>query len=447
MIRLARPRGALGAAAALLALTTAAAAQETLAIRGGTVHPVSGPPYVGTVVIQDGKIAAAGPQVPVPAGARVIDATGLHVYPGLFDAVTQLGLTEIDAVDVTNDIDELGEFTPHLQARTAVHPASEHIPVTRANGITHTMAVPMRAGGGGRFGGAASGGFPGQGSVFHLAGWTIEEMEIVPGAVLAMTWPALRTREIDRTTGTPRDRPYREAKEEYDRAVQRLHEWLEAARAYDRARAAGARTDRDLRLEALARATRGELPVLARVDDERAIRDVVAFAEKEGLKLIIGGGAEAYRVANLLAEKKIPVILGPTQAMPAGPDRPYDERYANPGKLHAAGVKIAFATFNSADSRTLPYEAAMAIPYGLPREAALRAITINPAEILGLADRLGTIEPGKIANLIVTDGDPLEITTHVRHLIIAGKETSTANKHDQLYEKYRARPTTRTTSR
>jgi len=429
--------------AALLGAAAVASAQETLVIRGGTVHPVSGPSFVGSVVIQGGRIAALGANVDAPAGARVIDATGLHVYPGLFDAGTQLGLTEIGAVDVTNDFDELGDFTPHLQARTAVHPASEHIPVARANGITHTLALP---GGGGGFRGVSAG-FPGQGSVFNLAGWTIEEMEITPSAVMVMDWPPLRTGGGGFRFGfaPARERSFREVKEEHDRAVHRLREWLEQARGYDRAVAGGARIPRDLRLEALARAAKGELPVLVRVDQARDIRDVVAFAEQEGLKLIIGGAGEGYKVAELLAEKNIPVILGPTQSMPRSQDASYAEAYANPGMLHAAGVKIAFATFNSSDSRTLPYEAAMATGYGLPRDVALRAITLNPADILGLGDRLGSIEAGKIANIIVTDGDPLEITTQIRHLIIGGRETSTDNKHQQLYEKYRARPKTAAT--
>ncbi|HEY8468545.1 MAG TPA: amidohydrolase family protein [Longimicrobiales bacterium] len=418
-------------AAALLGAAAAASAQETLVIRGGTVHPVSGPSFVGNVVIQGGRIAAVGADVNAPPGARVIDATGLHVYPGLFDAGTQLGLIEVESIDVTADIDELGDFTPHLQARTAVHPASEHIPVARANGITHTLALP-----GGR---SAGGGFAGQGSVFNLAGWTIEEMEITPSAVMVMNWPA-RGGGGGFGPGGGQQRSARDIREEHERAVHRLREWLARARDYDRAVAGGAVIPRDLRLEALARVAKGELPVFVRVDRERDIRDVIAFAEQEGLKLIIGGAGEGYKVAKLLAEKQIPVILGPTQALPRSPDARYDEAYANPGLLHAAGVKIAFATFNAADSRTLPYEAAMATGYGLPRDVALRAVTLNPAEILGLGDRLGSIEPGKIANLIVTDGDPLEITTQIRHLIIGGRETNTDNKHRQLYEKYRARP-------
>lgn len=421
-------------AAALLALAAAPAlAQDALVIRGGTVHPVSGPEFVGDVVIQDGAITAAGPNAQAPAGARVIDATGKHVYPGLFDAVTQLGLTEVGAVDVTVDINELGDFTPHLLAATAVHPSTEHIPVARANGITHAMSAPR---------GTSGGGFPGQGSIIHLDGWTVEEMAIDTDAALVMEWPSIRTREFDFSTFSWKDKSYKEAKAQYDSAVHRLETWLQAAASYRGARE-GATFPRDLRLEALGKALAGEIPVIASANSKRDIEGVIAFAEKHGLRLIIAGASEGHAVADMLAAKRIPVILGPTQSLPSDADAAYDESFRTPGALHAAGVTFAFATFSSSDSRTLPYEAAMGVPYGLPRDAALRAITLTPAEMFGIADRFGSIEPGKVANLIVTDGDPLEITTHVEHLIINGQEASTMNKHRALYEKYNARPTTR----
>lgn len=427
----------LAGAVALLLAALPAAGQGTLVIQGGTVHPLSGAPFTGSVLVVDGVITEAGPSVAAPSGATVVDAVGLHVYPGLFDAASVLGLTEIGSVDVTEDIDELGDFTPHLQTRTAVHPASELIPVARADGITHTMAVPLSGGG---FRGGPSGGFSGQGSVFHLDGWTIEEMDIAPSAVMAMEWPGIRTREFDRTTFSWRDRPYREAREEQQEMVSRMREWLAMARGYQRGIEAGTVARPDQRLAALARVTSGEIPVLARVETERDIRDVVEFAQEEGLRLIVAGASQGYRVADLLARHRVPVILGPTQSNPTSADAPYDEQYRNPGALHAAGVDIAFATFDAADSRTLAVEAAAGVPYGLPRDAALRAITSTPAEILGLGDRLGTIEPGKVANLIVTDGDPLEIRTSVVHLIVDGRRVDLANRHSDLYERYRSRP-------
>ena len=403
---------------------------QAVAIRGGKIFTLNGPPIEsGTVLIRDGIIAEVGASVSIPADAVVIDAVGLEVYPGLFDAVTRLGLTEVGQVTVTNDMLELGEFNPHLLGVTAVHPSSEHIPVARANGITHAVAMPN----------ARAGGIGGQGSLVHLDGWTVEEMLIESSVGFSMSWPNLRTREFDRATRTVRERSFREAKERYDEQVEELATWLEAAVQYANAVAAGSDVPRDLKLEALSRAAGGELPLLVSAGTERQIRDVIAFAEENDVQVVILGGREAWKVADDLAGNNIPVILGPTQTLP-GDEISYDRMYAQPGLLYEAGVKFALSTFNSSSSRTLPYEAGSAVSFGLPHEEALKAITINAAEILGVGDRLGTIEPGKIANIIVTNGDPLEITTQVRHLIINGRPTSLDNKHLRLYEKYRARP-------
>ena len=418
-----------------LALLAPSLGAQTVAIRGGTVHTLAGPVVEnGTVVIENGRIKAVGTGATVPAGARVIDATGLHVYPGLFDAATRLGLTEIGRVDVTQDMTELGEFNPHLVAATAVHPASEHIPVGRANGVTHAVAAPQ----------PRPGGIGGQATLIGLDGWTIEEMQIEPSVGFVMSWPryggGFGFGGGGGFGGQQAPRPFKEIKRQHDEQVRRIEGWLAAARSYDAAVKAREPAPRDLKLEALARATRGDLPLLVVVDQEREIREAVEFAEKQGVKIVLYGGSQAYRVRTLLAEKKIPVILGPTQSTTTGEDAGYDERYAAPGLLHQAGVRFAVATYNSSDSRTLPYEAASAVSFGLPREEALKAVTLYPAQILGVADRLGTIEAGKLANLIVTDGDPLEIRTQVKHVVIAGREASLDNKHLELYERYRARP-------
>jgi imidazolonepropionase-like amidohydrolase len=403
-----------------------------LAIRGGRIHTLAGPAIEnGTVLILNGRIAEVGTNVRIPAGIPVIDASGLEVYPGLFDAMTRLGLTEIGQVDVTNDFNELGEFNPHLSAATAIHPASEHIPVARANGITHAVSVPQ----------ARPAGIGGQATLINLDGWTIEEMMVEPSVGIVLNWPTLRTGGFGFGFGQQQaPRTFREARERYERNVRRLEGWLEEARRYDAAVRAGQTVPRDIKLEALAKVTRRELPFLVVADDERDIRNAVEFMEKHNLRMILLSGQEAWKVREFLAEKRIPVITGPTQTLPTGQDEGYDEMYAAPGLLYQAGVKFAFGTFNSSDSRTLPYEAGSAVSFGLPREEALKAITINGAEILGLADRLGTIETGKIANLIVTDGDPLEIRTQVKHVIIAGRDVGTDNRHLELYLKYRARP-------
>jgi imidazolonepropionase-like amidohydrolase len=419
-------------AVAILCVATATA--QAIAIRGGTVHTLAGPPIEGgTVVVENGLISAVGANFTIPVGAEVIDASGSEVYPGFFDALTQLGLTEVGAVDVTNDVAELGEYNPHLLASWAVHPASEHIPVARANGITHTVSAP----GGGRGGGST---MAGQGSLLHTNGWTVEEMTIEPSVGIVVGWPNMQLRSFDFATMSMNERTYREAREEYDGKVTEIDGWIDAARNYQAALDAGTDVERDLKLEALTRVTTGELPFLVMVNAERGINAVLDFAERNGVRVIILGGADAWKVADRLADANVPVILGPTQDLPGDEDYGYDQVYSAPGQLHAAGVKIGFGTFGASASRNLPYEVGSAVSFGLPREEAIRAITINNAEIFGVGDRLGTIETGKIANLIVTDGDPLEIRTQILHLVVNGQIVPLDNKHLELYERYRGRP-------
>jgi imidazolonepropionase-like amidohydrolase len=420
-----------------------AAPARVYAIRGAKVYTLAGSPVEnGTVVIRDGKIAAVGQNVDVPSDAEVIDAKGLEVYPGIFDAVTDLGLTEIPAVPATVDTTDIGSYNPQLVAMTAVHPASELIPVARANGLTHAVTAPL-GGGGGFFGGGGGAVITGQASAIHLAGWTVEEMLIRRSVAMVVNWPTLQTRSFDIATFTPRERPFTEVKQDYDKRVNELADWMERARHYAQVMEKGSieNYDRDLKLEALVPVVQGKLPVLVLANSKRAIRDAVDFCGKQKLKMILGEGSQSYKVKDLLASKHIPVILGHTQALPEDEDAPYDQSYATPGQLQAAGVKIAFASFSDASfARRLPYQAANAVAYGLPYDEALKAVTLYPAQILGLADELGTIEPGKMADLIVTDGDPLAIPTQVRYLFIRGQLTSTDNKQLRLYEKYRQRP-------
>ena len=411
------------------------------AIRGATVHTLAGQTIEdGVVVLRDGRIEQVGPDAAIPTGASIVDAAGLHVYPGLVDAFSRLGLTEIGSVNATQDFNELGDWNPHLSASSAINPGSEHIPVARANGVTHALSVPGSGGGG--FRGGGGGGIPGQAALIHLAGWTIEEMAIEPSAAMVIQWPTIRTRSFDFSTFTVTERPFSEAKKEYDEQLQELESWFEAARHYKQAVEQGdpSKFERDLQLEHLGRVLGGSLAVIVVANDKRGIESALKLADRYDLRMILAGARDAREVKERLAEEGIPVILGPTQSLPAEEDDPYYLPFSLAGELHAAGVKVAFATFNSSDSRTLPYEAANAVPFGLPREEALKAVTINAAEILGVADRLGTIEPGKLGNLIVIDGDPLEIQTQVRYVFIDGMPVDTNNRHRRLWEQYRNRP-------
>jgi imidazolonepropionase-like amidohydrolase len=428
----------------LVALCAPAAQAQTYAITGAKIHTLTGPPIPsGTVVIRDGKVAAVGANVPVPSGAQVINARGLEVYPGFFDAVTNLGLTEVgQGAPGTVDTAELGDYNPQVVAATAVHPASEHIPVARANGVTHALSVPGLGGGGG----GGGGGGPvmgGQASAIHTDGWVIDEMLLRRSAALLINWPTYRGgTTFDPATFQTRRRPFSEVRQEYERRIRELESWIERARHYAQAVEKGSPENfqRDLKLEALVPFVKGQMPALVVAQTDRDIRNAVEWFEKHKLKLVIAGGRDAWKVKDFLKQKGVGVILGPSQALPAAEDEPYDKPLSRAGELHAAGVKVAFATFSSSNVRTLPYEAANAVPYGLPWEEALKAITLYPAQLLGLADQIGTIESGKLANLLIANGDPLEIRTEIRYVFVRGKLASLDNKHKQLYEKYRARP-------
>jgi imidazolonepropionase-like amidohydrolase len=421
-------------------ITSAQEKSPTYAITHAKIFTVSGAAIDdGTVVIQNGKIANVGAAADVPAGAQVIDGKGLQVYPGLFDPVTQMGLREIGAVNATVDSSETGAFNPDVVAAEAILPASEHIPVTRAAGITEVLAVPAS---GGMDSGGATGILGGQASAIHLSGWTINDMLLKRSVAMVLNWPEIETQTFDFSTFSRKQRSFPDAKQEYEKQVTELTEWLEHGRHYAQALGHGSPGDfqRDLKLEALVPVTRGELPVLVFANRARDIRNAVEFCDKQKLKMILSGGAEAYRVKDLLRSKSIPVILGPTLRLPREEDDPYDRLLTQPAELAAAGVKFAFGSFDNSFARRLGQQAANAVAYGLSYDEALKAVTLYPAQIFGLADQVGTLESGKIANVIVTNGDPLELTTEVRYLFIKGQLTSLDNKQRALYEKYLKRP-------
>ena len=434
--------GAAVAAVCLVSLGASAQSQppSVVAFTHAKIFTLAGTPIEdGTLVIRDGKIAAIGANVEVPAGAQVIDAKGLQIYPGLFDPITQMGMSEISAVNATVDTTETGAYNPDVVAATAVFPSSEHIPVTRASGITEVLAVPDS---GGFDSGGSRGVIGGQASAISLAGWTINEMLIKRSVAMIISWPTIETRTFDFATFSRKEKPFAEAKQEYEKQVNELTDYLGRARHYAQAMGHGGPADyqRDLKLEALAPVIRGQLPVLVFADRARDIRNAVEFCDKQKLKMILAGGAEAYKVKDLLRSKGIPVILRPTLSLPIEEDNPYDRLLSQPAELAAAGVKFAFGSFDNSFARRLCQQAANAVAYGLPYDEALKAVTIYPAEIFGVADQVGTLETGKVANFIVTNGDPLELTTDVKFLFIKGQRTSLDNRHQRLYEKYLNRP-------
>jgi imidazolonepropionase-like amidohydrolase len=427
---------ALAIPAGLLAADTG----DSFLLRGSTIHTLSGAQIDnGSVLVRSGKIIGVGKDIPVPKDVKVIDGKGLHVYPGMFDAATEIGLVEVNAVRETLDTTELGRFNPQLVALTAVNPSSEHIPVTRANGITTVATLPE--------GPLISG----QVSVIHLDGWTTDEMGVSRTAGLHLRIPFIqvpnRPFQPDDTAVPPNQNApnrFTEAKQSFDKQMAELNEFFDSARRYREAKNAKAPDFRtDLKLEAMLPVIEGKEPVLVTAIREREIRDAIAFADKQKVKIILCEAPEAYKVIKEIKERDIPVILGPTLDLPENEDDPYDRAYITPAELQKAGIRFAIGTFTgtaSLSSRNLPYEAAQAVAFGLPHDDALRAITRNAAEIWGVGDRIGTIEEGKWADLMVTDGDPLEARTQVRYLFVKGKTVDLDNKQKQLYQKYLNRP-------
>lgn len=417
--------------------------EDVVAILGGDVYPVSrGPIRGGTVLLRNGRIEAAGArdEVVVPAGARVVDAAGLRVYPGLIDAFGEVGLTEIGSVGGTLDTRELGDFNPNLKAEIAINPSSSHIAVTRVNGVAAAVTVPK------------GGVIAGQAGLVQLDGWTWEEMTLRSGIALQVNFPrggpgGGRRGGRGGRGGAPDPEAARKARE---KRLEELSGYVDRAKRYhglkaDAARLGAPAPELDLRLEAMAPFLSGERPVLFEVDSPEDIKSAVEFAEKHALRPVIVGGTEAWKVAEFLAAKEVPVVVGPILPMtfgrlPRDEHDPYDAHFTNPARLHDAGVRIAFRSNDSANARNLPYQAGVSISFGLDPDAALRAVTLGTAEILGVAGDLGSLDAGKIANVVVTDGDILELKTRVRGLFIAGREVPLESRHTRFYEQYKDRP-------
>jgi imidazolonepropionase-like amidohydrolase len=407
----------------------------TFAIRNARIVTVSGADIEnGTVVIRDGKIAAVGANVTVPAGAQTIDGTGLSVYPGMIDAGTNMGLVEVpQGANGTVDTSEVGDLNPNAKAITAVNPHSAHIAVTRVEGITTTLSAPT--------GGLISG----QAALINLLGTAQKEMAVVSKFALVINYPRIGGGGGG-FGGFQPPANLSETLTANERRLEEIRKMLRDAEAYGRAQDAYERDkslprpDRNVVLEPLVPYVRGEQPVIFRADREAEIRGAIRFAEEMKLKPIILGGNDALKVATLLKEKNVPVILTGIFSLPGREDDAYDVLYEQPAKLQQAGVRYAISTGDAgAEVRNLAQYAGMAAAYGLSKADAVKAVTLYPAQIMNVADRLGSIEAGKMANLVVTDGDLLEIRTHIRYLFIDGRPVVLSSRHTELNDAFKNR--------
>jgi imidazolonepropionase-like amidohydrolase len=392
-----------------------------IALVGGTVHTVSGATIAKAVVLFDkGKITAVGADVPLPEGVKKIDAAGKHVYPGLIAANATVGLIEIDAIRATVDHTEVGLINPNVRAQAAVNPDSEVIPVTRANGVLLMQASPR---------GPL---LQGQSALMALDGWTWEEMTLAAPLAVHLNWPATQPVSANAASSAQQN-------EDRSRQLTILRKAMDDARAYRTAKQANSGVAVDLRWEAMIPVLERRLPLHVQADRAPEIQAAIGFAAKENVKIVIVGGYDAVQSAELLKKQDIPVIINTVNRLPLRQSDAYDAAFTLPERLRKTGVKYCICDggrFEASGLRNLPYEAAAAAAYGLPADEALKAITLYPAQILGVAERVGSLEAGKDATLFVADGDILEIASNVEMAFIGGRAVDLNNRHKRLFEKY-----------
>ncbi|MEM7414683.1 MAG: amidohydrolase family protein [Gemmatimonadota bacterium] len=394
-----------------------------VAIQGATIHTVTnGVIENGTIVFDDGIITAVGADVDIPAGAQIVDGTGKHIYPGLVDAYSTVGISEIGAVGVSSDVRELGDFNPNVRADVAVNAESRHIGTSRSAGVLVAFSTPD--------GGLVSG----MSSALSLEGWSWEEMSLESAAALNVNWPNPNPRRFRGFGGFggPQEPP-----PSYEEQVQNLKGFFAEARAYRDAVTAGEQVTSDSRYAAMVPVFNQDIPVVVAANGAAQINDAVTWALEEGIRIVIRGGADAIHVSDRLVANDIPVILTSTMAAPGRAYEGYDGAYTMPARLHEAGVRFAISGGSgSLYTNRLPWEAGVAVAFGLPEEEALRAVTINAAEFMGIGDRVGSLETGKQATFLITDGTPLDMTNDIEQSYIQGREIDMMDIQKFFFEKY-----------
>jgi imidazolonepropionase-like amidohydrolase len=408
----------------------------TFAITNARIVTVSGATIErGTLVIRDGKIEAVGANVTVPNGAERIDGAGLSVYPGMIDAGTNLGLAEIGGgAPATIDVAETGDMNSNAKAILGINPHSSHVNVTRINGITTVLSMPT--------GGIVSG----QAAIINLNGSTQNEMSLVPAFGLVINFPRITTGGGFNPFGTQQPVDFNEALKRRDQRLDDLKKLFRDAENYAKIQEAYANDKSlpapmtDLKMEALKDYVRGLKPIIFTAERERDIRGVAKFASEMKIKAIIMGGQEAWKAADDLKKNNIAVVYTNVHNLPVRDDDAYDYLLEAPAKMAQAGVKFAISTGdNGAMVSELPLQAGLAAAFDLPKDEALKSVTLYPAQILGIADRLGSLETGKVANIVITNGDILEPRTSIRYVFINGRLLPLTSRHTELYDSFKDR--------
>ena len=398
--------------------------EQPLLLTGLTVHTATGTVAKDTdVLIIDGKIAALGVDLTVPAGANVLALDGKHLYPGMIALANQLGLIEIEAVRSTDDSTEVTQTNPDLRAKIAYNADSEVIPTIRSNGFAYSMIYPSGSM------------LMGQSSLMQLDSWNYQDAVVADGTGLHIRWPNASTLS-SRWSPKPAD----EVRKANAKQLETLQQYFKDAKAYYDAEQAGLNNGVDSRWHQMMALFKGELPLFVHADDERQIRQAMLLAKEYNLPLTIVGGRDSWRMAPELAAAKVAVIYTAPYGLPSRVDENFRQAFVAPKTLQDAGVQYALSLDGYWDTRNLVFAAGQAISYGLTAEQALRSVTINAAQIAGVADKIGTIEVGKAASLVVSDGDIFDYLGHnVTHMWIDGRPVDLNNRHKQLHHKYQQR--------
>lgn len=399
---------------------------KPIVLIGGTIHTVSGATITnGEILFDNGKIKEIGAQVTHPAGAEIIDLQGKHVYPSLILAQSVLGLVEVGAVRASRDYSEMGDFNSNLRAERAYNPDTEHVPVARANGIGIANVAPT--------GGLISG----TSAVMMMDGWTWEDALLKTSSGIWINWPRAVPFTSRRFSTQSREDQLKAIAEN----LKKLDDFFTKAAAYNKAIKAGTAIKTDLRLASLAPVLDGKVPLFIRANHVKQIIQAVNWTKRHGFKMVLSGGADAWMVTDILKANNVAVIVRPIHSQPSRRWEAYDAAFTLPNKLREAGVMYCIST-PSGDYdtvRDLPFTAGTAVGHGLPQDEGIKAITLYPAQILGIDNRVGSLEVGKDATLIVTTGNPLDIRTQVESMFIQGKAIDLGNRHKTLYHKYRER--------
>lgn len=400
--------------------------KNPILLKNGLIHTVSNGIVEGSILFDKGKILRIAKYITPPENCEVIDLGGKHVYPGMIAAVSGLGLVEINAVAVTNDHSERGDFNPNVRTNVAFNPDSEIIPTTRSNGILIANVIP------------ASGLVSGQSSVMMLDGWTWENATLSFPSGLHINWPNMNS-----SSRTDNDKKrLKAARQQLDN----LEKMIKDARAYARLRQTKSRLaenyhSEDLRWESMIPYVEKKLPIFVHANEVRQIEASISWANRHNLEIIIVGGKDAWRTTDLLVKNRIPIVYEGVTSLPYRRYEDYDQAYKTPSILYEKGVQFCISDYGFAGRaeqiRNLPYQASMAASYGLPKKAAFRAVTLSVAEILGIDEKVGSLDEGKDATLFISDGDPLEIRTNIIQAYIQGKKIDMGDRHKSLYSKYK----------